>query len=61
MSDLEERVHKLEQLAMTMGSTIQDQQREINRLRQELSDEITSNAIGRLTPWPTMHPQFVPS
>ncbi len=28
MSDLEERVHKLEQLAMAMGSTIEGQQRE---------------------------------
>jgi hypothetical protein len=36
-----------------LGKTALDQQDEITRLRQELSDEITSRAIKSLSPWPT--------
>jgi hypothetical protein len=53
--DLQERVRELEQLASKMGHVLVDQQRQIDRLREELSDEITANAIKHLTPWPTTH------
>ena len=50
--DTEERLRRLERLVAQMGEIVFDQGWEIERLRMELSEEITNNAIASLTPWP---------
>ena len=52
-NDVERRIGDLENLAIRQGEMLLDQQQQIDRLRQELSLELTSRAIQSLRPWPT--------
>lgn len=45
---IEERVRTLEGMVQSLAELAELQAREIERLRMELSDEITANAIARI-------------
>jgi hypothetical protein len=57
MDDHEQRLKTLEVIVFRLTTLASVQADEINRLRLELDDLLTDQALATLTPWPTRVPR----